>query len=387
MSGISSKLRKHRLEIVWATFAAANLAVIFALDEWQTVPFHFIWVSLTLVYGLRVWGVTTTWAVLAGVTIGTGAALTYSVARGPNGRPDELTEVPLMAAMFVAMVWHARRQRAASAEVRTLARQQHRILQREREFVRDASHEIRTPITVARGHAELIRADHAGEQSASDADTILEELDRLSRISERLLILAAAEGPTFLRRRPVDVGSLVETTVRRWRATAPRDWRSDVQVTGVLAADPDRMVIALDALIENAVRFTSDGDSVTVSARAVRGVAMIEVSDTGDGIPSDHHDRIFERFARVDVGRNRLAGGTGLGLAIVRAIVEAHEGSVAVSSAPGRGSTFTIRLPYFEPLIDLTSARSGATASRARSPLIDVASDSEATSAPDRSRR
>jgi two-component system OmpR family sensor kinase len=347
MLGIGSKLRRHWLEVAWALFAAANTVVIFLLSQWETIPFHFIWVSLTLVYGLRIWSGRTTRNVLAAVTLVTGVALLWSVTRTPHEQPDELAEVPLMAAMFVAMVWHAQREKAATDEVRRLADREHRLLEREREFVRDASHELRTPITVARGHAELIRTAHPGEQAARDAAVVLDELDRLSRISERLLILAAAEHPGFLHPAPVGVEDLLTNTATRWSATAPRRWEVRVDARGSIPADEERLQIALDALMENAVKFTGEDDRIAITGRADGDRLLIEISDTGEGIPPEQQTKIFDRFARVDGGRTRGNGGTGLGLAIVRAVVEAHGGSVVVASVPGKGSTFGIHLPGF----------------------------------------
>jgi len=346
MSDIGFKLRKHWVEIAWGLFAVANAAVIVVLSKWTTVPFHFIWVSLTLVYGYRVWSTRATWSVLAGVTLVTGVALVWSVTR-VDERPDELTEVPLMAAMFVAMVWHARRARAASEEVQRLAESEHRLLERQREFVRDASHELRTPITVARGHAELIRSAQCPPQAAEDLEIVLDELDRLSRVSERLLILAGAEHPNFLRRRPVALGKLLAGMNRRWSAAVPRRWNVRVAGDGTVLADEERLGFAIDALIENAVKFTREGDQITVVGGGAGNEAVIEVSDNGEGIPLDRQDAIFDRFTRVDSGRSRASGGTGLGLAIVKAIVEAHGGTVTVQSEPGKGSTFRISLPFF----------------------------------------
>jgi signal transduction histidine kinase len=344
MSAIGSWLRRHWLEAAWAVFAAANVVVIFRLSEWETIPFHFIWVSLTLLYGFRVWSVRTTGAVLTVVMVVTGVALVWSTAHS-NQSPDELSEVPLMAAMFVAMVWHARRRQAAMEEIRRLADSEHRLREREREFVRDASHELRTPITVARGHAELIRSA-GSEQDAADADVVLEALDRLSRISERLLILAAAEHPDFLRPAPIDVQEMLESAARRWRPTAPnRTW--DVRGDGDLFihADRERFDAALDALLENAVKWTAVGDRIRLAWLVEGDRPVIAVQDSGAGIPAGQQDRIFDRFARADGARERGPGGTGLGLAIVKAIVEAHGGTVGVRSAPADGSVFRLSLP------------------------------------------
>jgi two-component system, OmpR family, sensor kinase len=347
MWDIGSRLRRHWLEVAWGLFAAANLMVIVFLDHWETIPFHFIWVSLTLVYGLRVWTVRTTATVLAAVMVTTGLALGWTVSHGGE-RPDELAEVPLMAAMFVAMVWYARRRQSAMEEVRRLAESEHRLREREREFVRDASHELRTPITIARGHTELIRS-HGDRQSTQDAEVVLDELNRLSRISERLLILAAAEHPDFLRPVPLQFDELVIDVARRWSAAASRRWRVDIAAEGSLLGDEERLAAALDALVENAVKFTVEDDQISLTGRSDDGHAVIEISDEGEGIPSDQLERVFDRFARADLGRTRGSGGTGLGLPIARAIVEAHHGSISVQSDQEAGTTFVVCLPGFTP--------------------------------------
>ncbi|HEX6674293.1 MAG TPA: ATP-binding protein [Actinomycetes bacterium] len=342
-------MRRHWVELGWGAFAAVNLVAMFRIGTAQTVPFHFVWVSLTLVYGFRIWRMDTTLLVCAAVCALTAGAFAGPIAAGWI-HPDELTEVPLMAAMFLAMVWHAQRRAAAMDEVRRLAESERRLRERERDFVRDASHELRTPITVARGYAELIRAAHEASEAGDDAGQILGELEKLTRISERLLTLARAEQADFLRRAPLDLETLITRTARRWTVAAERRWQVEVGEDGELLADAERLEAALDALIENAVAATAEGGRILLRA-GVRedGDAVVEVVDDGIGIRPEHLDRVFDRFWRVDKDRGRERGGSGLGLAIVRAIVEAHGGSVGVASELGYGSTFSLRLPCCLP--------------------------------------
>jgi signal transduction histidine kinase len=343
-----ASLRAHWPEAAWAAFAIANLVAIVALTKWETIPFHFIWVSLTLVYGVRVWRVRTTLVVLTAVMASTGAALLWTVLRGHEPL-DEVAEVPLMAAMFVAMVWNARRRHAAVEEAERLARTEHVLLERQREFVRDASHELRTPITVARGHLDLVRAADVDPSVHDDLQIAGEELERLSSLSERLLLLAAADHAGFLSKRPLDVATFLADTVRRWEPAAPRSWSVEAGGTGVVDADPDRLAVAVDSLIENAIEATDEGDEIRLRARTSGDRVAIEVVDTGVGIPRDQRERLFERFARADADRGRGSGGTGLGLAIVRAIADAHAGTVAIDDDASGATVVRIELPDHRP--------------------------------------
>jgi signal transduction histidine kinase len=354
MSDIASWLRSRSVELGWGAFAAVNLAVMFRIGLAQTVPFHFVWVSLTLVYGFRIWRPGTTMLVCAVVCVVTSLAFLRPIAAGWINA-DEVTEVPLMAAMFLAMVWHARRRVAALDEVRRLADSERPLRERERDFVRDASHELRTPITVARGYAELIRDAHAVSETGEDAEMILAELKKLTRISERVLTLARAEQEDFLRRAPLDLEDLVSRTLKRWMIAAPRRWQVEVDADGEVLADGERLEAALDALIENAVAATGPGDRILLRARRGDGDAVVDVVDDGVGIQHEHLGHLFDRFWRAERDRARNPGGTGLGLAIVKAIVEAHGGSVSAASRPGKGTRFTIRVPGFQTTADTVS--------------------------------
>jgi signal transduction histidine kinase len=347
------------LDVAWVGFAVANLVAMALVPQWETVPFHFIWVSLTLVYGYRVWGSFGTTLALTAVVVATGALLVYDVLRQAE-LVDELTEVPLMGAMFLAMVWHAQRRRSAMEDLRRVSDANLRLLQRERQFVQDASHELRTPITVALGHAELVGRGGRDPELAEDARIVVDELLRLRRLADRLLLLATSEDPEFLSRSPVDVDQLLTDALQRW-TPIDRRWRLQPAEPAAVVGDLDRLGLALDALIENAVKHTGPGDEIRLAGQRRGDQVAIAVVDSGSGMPADQLATIFERFARLDDGRSRDRGGTGLGLAIVKAIVQAHGGTVQVKSAVGSGSAFEILLPL-EPIPDPTSAHRGVVA-------------------------
>ena len=330
-------------DIAWAVFSLVNLAVMIAVPNWETIPFHFIWVSLTLLYGFRVWSLGRTTLVLAIVMASTVAPIAADAASGsqPAG---ELAEVPLMAAMFLAMVWHARRRVAALEEVERVSETNARLLERERRFLQDASHALRTPITVALGHAELIARAAGDPAIAEDARVVVDEMGRMRAVAERLLLLASAEQPTFLSRRPVAPVTLVDAAMRRW-APIPRRWTVVEQMVPAIEADGDRLASALDALIENAVSHTPEGGGIELRLLQEPGAVRIAVADEGTGIAPEDLEHIFGRFARTDAGRERNRGGVGLGLNIAKTIAEAHGGSLRVTSTPGRGSLFELVLP------------------------------------------
>jgi signal transduction histidine kinase len=323
-------------------FAVANVVAMVLWGRWETIPFHFIWVSLTLVYGFRVWRMTAMSAVLAGVIVITGALIVLDVHSGEQ-QWAEITEVPLMSAMFLAMVWHARRRQQAMQVVERLAEQRASLLEQQQRFVHDASHELRTPVTIARGHLEILRA---GADSSAELAVALDELNRMERIIERLLRLAAADQPDFVLPARIDVEVFLEDVFLRWAEVAPRAWQLGVLEAGVLKADPEALREALDALLENAVKYTEPGAQIELGSRAQGATLVIDVRDSGQGIDDDATERIFARFGRADAARSRNAGGVGLGLAIVDAIAKAHGGKCSLRTSAA-GSTFSLTLPGF----------------------------------------
>ncbi len=331
------------IDFAWVVFVLLNLAAILAFGNWETVPFHFIWVSLTILYGFRVWRMKPTLILLGGIIVATGVLLTIDVIR--RAQPvDELAEVPLMAAMFYVMVWHAQRRLSAMRTMQEISEANLRLLERERRFIQNASHELRTPITVAMGHAELLQRGSDPGRMASDARIVVEELTRLRRLSDRLLLLAAAEDPDFLHKKPIEVEPLLVDAIHRWSPT-PRHWRLGVTDEVTVDADADRVALAIDALVENAVKHTKTSDWIELSVHRNQQVVEITVSDSGSGIPLADLDRITERFVRSEGGRTTGVHGFGLGLAIVKAVAEAHGGRLSLKSQLGQGTEVMLSLP------------------------------------------
>ena len=336
--------RRRAVELAWFAFAVANLLAMMRWERWETIPFHFIWVSLTLVYGFRVWRPSSTALTLGFVVVSTGVLILIDAARGTQ-EWGELFEVPLMSAMFLAMVWHARRRQDALGIAEKHSARLESLLERQERFLHDASHELRTPVTIARGHLEVLERTNGG---AAEVGVALDELSRMERILERLLLLARADQPDFVELQKFELDRFLEDVFVRWTEIAPRTWRLGTLAFGTLRADPEQLRIALDSLLENAVKYSEPGDRIELSSRATGSKVTIEVTDEGLGVPDEAHALIFERFARADAARTRAAGGVGLGLAIVDTIVKAHGGRCSVSRRDP-GSVFAVELPGFRP--------------------------------------
>jgi signal transduction histidine kinase len=332
----------RRLEVAWAAFAACNVLAMVAWPRWETIPFHLIWLTLTLLYGFTVWRPRVTIGVLCGMVALPGTLILWDANAGTQAW-GELFEVPLMSAMFLAMVWHARRRQEAMQALSDESGKRAALLARQEEFMHDVSHELRTPMAIARGHLEI--AQHGGG-SGVEVDVALDELARMQRIVDRLMLLTRAEASALVMTE-VQIDVLLEDLAMRWSEVTPRAWRIGELAEGTLRADPDALRAALDALVENAVQHTRETAVIELRSSAAGGRVAIQVADEGSGIPPAALAHVFDRFARADSARSRGDGGAGLGLAIVDAIARAHGGRCTVASSP-RGSTFTLDLPGFE---------------------------------------
>jgi two-component system, OmpR family, sensor histidine kinase CiaH len=216
---------------------------------------------------------------------------------------------------------------------------------RQREFVADASHELRTPLAVIRTNAETIAASRPGDEAAGD---IAAEASYMTRLLDDLLVLARSDhGGISVECTRFDLAPAVEGVGRvamTIAGPAGVSLRTDVRGPLLVEADPERCKELMLILLDNAVKYTPAGGRVTLGAVAEGGDAVIRVSDTGIGVPAEHVPRLFDRFYRVDKARSRAIGGAGLGLSIAREIVDAQGGTIIIESAPGSGTTVTVRL-------------------------------------------
>lgn len=220
------------------------------------------------------------------------------------------------------------------------------------EFVLTASHELRSPLTSVQGFAELLllEREKLSPKQAETAEVILDNTRHLVRLLNDLLDLARSDaGRLTIRREPTDAASLIEDAARTMRAQLDarrQELRLEIEAElPRIGADRDRIRQVLVNLLTNANEYCPEGAGIEVKARRAGAEVEIDVVDDGPGIPEQQLKHIFERFSRGDAGETQRVGGTGLGLAISKSLIELHGGTIEAESAPGRGSTFRVRLP------------------------------------------
>lgn len=253
------------------------------------------------------------------------------------GRTFEISAAPLPTGGAIAVLHDITRIEAAERS--------------RRDFVANVSHELRTPLTSIQGYVETL-VDAPNPDPATTAEflqVILKNATRMNRLTEDLLALASVESPDYkLAMQPARASEMVRDAIDSLGGIVV-DSGVDLQYAGATDAtvmvDPDAMNQVFGNLIENAVKYSRAGKRIRVGARALENEIEFYVQDFGPGIASEHLERIFERFYRVDKARSREAGGTGLGLAIVKHIVQAHGGRIRAESELGTGTTFLFTLP------------------------------------------
>jgi signal transduction histidine kinase len=219
-------------------------------------------------------------------------------------------------------------------------------VRRQREFLADTSHELRNPLMVIGANLDLLDLDLPPEERTACLREAREEVGRMRRLIADLLFLTEVDAREAIVHAQVDLAGVARSVVRRSRPLPDGlELKLALADPAVVLGDRDRLRQLLTNLVENAIRYTPPPGEIQVAVRRRGDRAQLVVSDSGIGIASEHRERVFERFYRVDAARTRSMGGTGLGLAIVRQIAEAHGGGVRLESEPGRGSTFTVEIP------------------------------------------
>ncbi|MBI2911236.1 MAG: HAMP domain-containing protein [Chloroflexi bacterium] len=221
---------------------------------------------------------------------------------------------------------------------------------RQRQFTADASHELRTPLAALAGEVDvLLERDRTGQEYREGLASVRRTTSRMSQLVSDLLTLARADARDVpLVREPLDLGILaseVAATLAPLAEARRLDLRYEAGSGPIIEGDQTRLTQLLVNLVDNGLKYTSPGGIVRVSVGREDGYGVVRVADNGVGIASEHIPHLFERFYRADKARSRADGGTGLGLAISRWIAEVHGGTIDVESAPGQGSTFSVRLP------------------------------------------
>ena len=223
------------------------------------------------------------------------------------------------------------------------------VFEHQKEFMRDVSHQLRTPITCIQGHLEVMGDDPQERQET--LELVFDEIERMRRLLEDLSLLAKSDRPDFLRRETVEIESLTEEIYHKAKVLAERKWRLEINAHGKIMVDRQRLTEAMMNLLENAVKHTQEQDLIVIGSSLHREEIRFWVRDSGEGIPLEEQERIFQRFFR---GKNHNFSGSGLGLSIVQAIAKAHNGKIQLWSRPEIGSEFMIIIPLAKDPLEVS---------------------------------
>lgn len=326
------------LYLVWLASAALCTAAMWASPGNETIPYHLAWAAFALLYALGNWRLR--WAIggLVLCAVATGSILVLRVVDG-HIPWQEATEIPLMTLLVVLGVWHVRRRQLALRTVTAMALREHEMAVDRERLTRLTSHEMRTPLTIARGYVELLLGRVVDPGQRHDLAVIDDELNRLTRATERLVRAIRFQGGADLAR--VDIDALLRETAGRWAQVADRRWVVDARA-GELVGSAERIRTSLDTLIENALRYTADGDTVRLAG--LRGSHWVEVAvgDSGPGLS-------LEQMAGINEGSDRTPrdelSQSGLGLGLVRGVVAARGGRLRAGVAPEGGALLVMQFP------------------------------------------
>jgi len=280
---VATSIGRRHLLAAWTVWAVGCVIAMFMRPGQETTPYHLGWAGFALAFGLGTWSRWQLVTALTWYTLATGVALERSWLVGNIGW-DETTEIPLMFLLALLMVWHVRRRQAALAEVTRLAERDVQACLDREQLMRLTSHELRTPLTIARGYVELMQTRVTEPDSQQDLAVVGDELERLSRVSDRLIRMILLQDDTT--NEMVDIDQVMAQAVERWQVVADRRWVLDAQA-GRVVGSPERLRTGLDTLVENAIRYTSVGDTIRLVGSRRLDHVIVGVFDTGVGL-TDH---------------------------------------------------------------------------------------------------
>jgi len=334
------------LFVPWVVLAIGCYSLMWLWPGDETIPYHIVWAAYALMYGLGNW---TLRRALVGLAFGTAATGVTFVSRAAAGviTWQETAEIPLMSLLMVLMVVHMRRRQLALAAVTVMAERISAQAQNRERLTRLTSHELRTPLTIARGHLELVLARENDPYLRRDLDVVDDELVRLTRVSERLVRVISLQGDAALER--VDADAVLRQTAERWAPVAPRRWSVEAHA-GTYDGSAERLRASLDTLIENALRYTTDGDTIRLTGARTVDRIEVGVADSGSGLSEDQIDLINDATDEHGDAPSDPLSQTGLGLGLVRGVVAARGGRLIASRSREGGAQLVMLIPLGAPL-------------------------------------
>ncbi|MEP7191679.1 MAG: HAMP domain-containing sensor histidine kinase [Actinomycetota bacterium] len=342
-------LARRHLLAAWTGWALGCATFMLLLPGRETIPYHLGWAGFALAFGPGEWSRRQLVTALTWYTLVTGVILVRSSLLG-RIEWDETAEIPLMLLLALLMVWNVRRRHAALAEVTRMARRDLQVSCDRERLMRLTSHELRTPLTIARGYIELLSDRTTQMEDLQDLCVVTDELDRLSRVSDRLIRMIGLQDNAVSE--VVDIDRVLAQSVERWRVVTDRDWVLDNRAGSALGS-PERLRTCIDTLVENAIRYTSVGDTIRLVGSRRQHDVVVAVFDSGAGmvdeqiaaINADEQSAPPVTLTGVSTGVVDRLAGTGLGLSIVREVAHARGGVLCASHAPEGGAALTLTLP------------------------------------------
>ena len=325
----------------WLVVAAACTWLMWLLPGDETIPYHVAWASFALLYAIGDWRLSWAVAGLVLCTVATGAVLINSVL-DEHIVWQEATEIPLMSVLMILSVWHVRRRQLALRTVTTMAQQEQEQAANRERLTRLTSHEMRTPLTIASGYVELLQERAVEPEARRDLAVVADELSRLTRVTDRLMRVIRLQGGADMTR--VDVDEVLQETAERWAQVVDRRWLVEAGA-GDIRGSRGRLRAALDTLVENAVRYTDDGDTVRLTGRALPdGWVEIGVGDSGPGLRPELVTAINAGAVESSLGQDGLSQ-NGLGLGLVRGVVAARGGRLRAGTSVDGGALLVMEVP------------------------------------------